>query len=194
MTIKNKQVLCVICAMALTSLVCASTQGDNAAPDRDWPAIDICRAQLVGLKFVTSMWLSTDVRELSELIAPDLAVEGLGPGNAETFISAVTFGFNRMKKTQGITTLGEFLPIHEIGFFTEKDLPDLQKRFLPKDDLWTSKQAPAYIKGGLGCYITANMLENGKVVDDIVYVLIIKKVGDKHRVIYYGKATKHGVG
>jgi len=147
-------------------------------------AIDDAEAKLVAIRAVTAMFLRSDLEELEELVDPTCAVNAKGPGQKDRLLAGIRDDLRRM----GEGKLSGVLSLREMRFFVEKDIPALRERFPTKRDLWSDAQAPAYITGGLGCCVVARELHNGKETDAEVYVLVIRRVGGKPKVVFYGNS------
>jgi hypothetical protein len=150
--------------------------------------IDHAEAKVVAIKAVTCTFVLADVEKLAELVDPNCAVDNSGPGHGKDLIAGFERVLAEMYEQEGINAIGDTISVRKIEFFTEKDIPALRERFDGKRDLWSEKQAPAYIEGALGCWVLAKELKNGKEVDTEVYVFVIKKVAGKYKIIFFGNS------
>jgi len=139
-------------------------------------------AKAVALRAVVCMLLVPDLEQFGELVAEQVAIDGDGPRAKGPFVDGLKKGFTEAPP------LAEWLSVREILFFGKDDTVSLSKRFPAKRDFWSPKQVPAYIDGGLGCYVVAKELREGREVDDEVYILIVKKVRGRYRVVYFGNS------
>ncbi|NQT93914.1 MAG: hypothetical protein HQ559_14230 [Lentisphaerae bacterium] len=181
--------LCIGCsALATFAAGCASGGGGAGAAAPNKPMIDHAKAKVVAIKAITCMFLQADTAELAELVDPDCAVDNSGPGHGKDLIAGCERALARMHEQDGITAIGDAISVRRIEFFTKEDIPALKERFDGKRDLWSERQAPAYIEGALGCWVLAKELKDGKEVDTEVYVLVIKRMAEGYRIVFFGNS------
>ena len=163
-------------AAGLMSLAVLSGTASAAEASR---TIALADAKAVALQAVTHFLLKTDLDKLSALMDPEFAVDDRGPGSGKKALAEM-----RGELERGGVSPSTHLSVREILFFTEKDVPKLKRRFRLKQDLWTEKEVPAHIGGGLGCCVVAKELREGKEVDDEVFVLVVKKRAGRYRIVF----------
>jgi len=169
---------------AAMGVVILGVLGQGALAGQAARAIDVAEAKVVALQAVTHLLLKTDLGELGRLVDPGCAVDGKGPGQGKALIEGLRNGLKELK----VASLSDFISVREVIFFTAAGLPALRVRFRAKRDLWSAKEVPAHIGGGLGCCVVAKELRGGREIDDEVYVLIVRKVGGRYKVVYYGNS------
>ena len=146
--------------------------------------VNVAEAKSVALQAVSHMLLAGDAEQLGKLFAEAVAINSKDPRPTDVVIDE----FKKELATLPSRNIGDLVSVREILFFDTGGTDHLRKRFPAKTDLWSPKQVPAYIKGGLGCYVVAKELREGREVDDEVYIFVVKKVQGRYRIVYFGNS------
>ncbi len=181
----KREILFAILALALVASGNATKKEAPSTSDKDSPLPDTCSAKRTALRTVTCMFFDPRLDELNELIDPNCAFNDRKPGPGETFVAGFRQGFEALKQAENIVALDERFSLREIHFFTDKNVPELAKKFPSRSGLWSETQVGAHIKGALGCCIATTQLKDGQELQQ-VYVLVIRKVGNAPKVVFFG--------